>query len=127
MTAVQESPPALFYPKTSRDPARLIEAVNDLLVLLASDRGDDREALRASFEGVAAGLGAQNAVLLLVEQAEPLTLRCIHSLGNLTREQLAACEQGRSVRGVSPSVIRRVVESGQPELIQDPLGLEKDW
>lgn len=125
MTAVQERPTALLVPKASRDPARLIEAVNDLLALLVSDRGDDREALRASFEGVAAGLGAQNAVLLLVERTAPLTLRCIRSLGGLTNEQLAACEQGKTVHGVSPSVIRRVVESGRPELIQDPLGLEK--
>src|SRR6185295_2626807 len=114
MTAVEEGPPGLLVQKTSRDPARLIDAVNELLVVLASDRGDDREALRASFEAVAAGLGAQNAVLLLVERTEPLTLRCIHALGGLTREQLAACEQGQSVRGVSPSVIRRVVESGEP-------------
>ncbi|HEV7668421.1 MAG TPA: sigma 54-interacting transcriptional regulator [Thermoanaerobaculia bacterium] len=125
MTAVLERPTALLTQKTSRDPVRLIEAVSDLLVFLGGDRGDGRDALRASFKAVAEGLGAQNAVLLLVERTEPLSLRCIHSLGGLTREQLAACEQGQSVRGVSPSVIRRVVETGRPERIRDPLELEE--
>ncbi|MEP7009220.1 MAG: sigma 54-interacting transcriptional regulator [Acidobacteriota bacterium] len=127
MNALQECPPVLGTPKTTRDPSRLVDAVNELLAFLASDRGDQREALRTSFEAVAAGLGAQNAVLLLVERTAPLTLRCIHSLGGLTREQLVACEEGRSVRGVSPSVIRRVVETGRPERIHDSLQLGDGW
>ena len=60
------------------------------------------------------------ALLLLVEDRDPLRLRSIHVLGNLTPEQMKACERGESVRGVSPSVIQRVIESGRTELIEDP-------
>src|SRR6185436_709894 len=66
------------------------------------------------------GFGAQKALLLLVEGREPLRLRAVHTLGRLSPEQVAACERGESVRGVSASVIRKVIGSGQPELIEDP-------
>lgn len=93
--------------------------MSELLAVLADDR-DQTAALRASFSEVARGLGAQSALLLSIERREPLALRCIHSLGTLTPEQVRACERGVSVRGVSSSVIRRVVESGGAELIRDP-------
>ncbi len=93
--------------------------MNELLAVLSSEGGEDA-ALRASFEAAARGFGAQKALLLVIEQPEPLRSRAVHILGPLTREQIAACERGDSVRGVSPSLIQRVVASGRPELIEDP-------
>jgi len=94
--------------------------MNELLAVLLKD-GDHEAALRASFEAAARGFGAQKALLLLVEEREPLRLRAaVPVLGKLTPEQVKACERGESVRGVSPSVIQRVIETGEPELIEDP-------
>lgn len=104
---------------SGRDYAQLLEAMNELLAVLSSD-GDQETALRASFEAAARGFGARKALLLLVEDRSPLRLRNVHVLGNLTPEQIKACEKGDSVGGVSPSVIQRVIESGRTELIEDP-------
>lgn len=93
--------------------------MNELLTVL-SGHGGEEAALRASFEAAARGFGAQKALLLVIEQPEPLRLRAVHTLGKLTKEQIAACERGESVRGVSPSLIQQVVASGRPELIEDP-------
>jgi two-component system response regulator HydG len=93
--------------------------MNELLAVLSSD-GDEAAALRASFEAAARGFGAHKALLLLVEESDPLRLRGIHVVGNLTPEQVGACERGESVHGVSPSLIHQVVKSGNPELIEDP-------
>ncbi len=98
---------------------QLLTAMNELLAVLSSDGGQER-ALRASFEAAARGFGAEKALLLGIEQPEPLVLRAVHVHGQLTKQQIAACERGESVRGVSPSLIQRVVASGRPELIQDP-------
>lgn len=106
-------------PPDRRDYAELLVAVRELLSVLLRDGGEE-EGLRASFEAVARGFGAQKALLLLVEGREPLRLRAVHTLGRLSPEQVAACERGESVRGVSASVIRKVIASGQPELIEDP-------
>ncbi len=102
-----------------RNYTQLLGAMNELLAVLSMD-GDQETALRASFEAAARGFGAQKALLLLVEEREPLRLRAVHVLGKLTPEQVGACERGESVRGVSPSVIYGVIETGTPELIEDP-------
>ena len=103
----------------SRSYTELLGAMNELLAVLTRD-GDQEAALGASFEAAARGFGAQKALLLRVEEQEPLRLRAVHVLGRLATEQVAACERGESVRGVSPSVIYRVIETGEPELIGDP-------
>jgi DNA-binding NtrC family response regulator len=102
-----------------RDYTQLLGAMNELLAVLSMD-GDQEAALRASFEAAARGFGARKALLLLIEGREPLRLRAIHVLGKLTPEQIRACERGESVRGVSPSVIHQVIETGRPELIEEP-------
>jgi DNA-binding NtrC family response regulator len=102
-----------------RDYAQLLGAMNELLAVLSSDGGEEA-ALQASFEAAARGFGAHKALLLVIERPEPLRLRAVHVLGSLTKEQVAACERGESVRGVSPSVIQGVVASGRPELVEDP-------
>ncbi len=102
-----------------RDFLQLLRAMQELLSNLAGDGGEEK-ALQASFEAVAQGLGAQKALLLLVEEAEPLRLRSVVALGGLTADQVKACERGESVKGVSPSLIRQVVTSGRAELVEDP-------
>ncbi|HSG38570.1 MAG TPA: sigma-54-dependent Fis family transcriptional regulator [Thermoanaerobaculia bacterium] len=102
-----------------RDYAQLLGAMNELLAVLSSDGGEEA-ALRASFEAAARGFGARKALLLLVEEPGSFRLRGIHVLGNLTPEQVQACERGESVRGVSPSVIQQVIANRNPELIEDP-------
>src|SRR5262245_17242913 len=93
-----------------RDYVHLLEAINQLLAVLVRAGGEE-EAVRASFAAAARGFAAQKALLLLVEEREPLRLRSIQALGELTSEQIRACERGESVPGVSPSVIRRVIAS----------------
>ncbi len=93
--------------------------MNEILAVLSSD-GDPEAALCASFTAASQGFGAQKALLLRVEEQAPLRLRAIHTHGKLAPEQVRACERGESVRGVSPSVIYRVIETGVPELIEDP-------
>jgi DNA-binding NtrC family response regulator len=106
-------------PQPGRDYSQLLGAMNELLAVLSGDGGEEA-ALRASFEAAARGFGAQKALLLVIERPEPLRLRAVHTLGQLTAEQIAACERGDSVRGVSPSLIQRVVAGGRPELVEDP-------
>jgi DNA-binding NtrC family response regulator len=106
-------------PPAGRDYAQLLISMNELLAVLSTD-GDEESALRASFEAAARGFGARKALVLLVEEREPVRLRAIHAVGKLSAEQVEACERGESVRGVSPSLIQRVIASGRPELIEDP-------
>jgi hypothetical protein len=88
-------------------------------VLEELDQGGSGEhALRRSFEGVADGFGVEKAVLLLVEKHEPLRLRAIGSRG-LSAREIAACERGWSVPGVSSSRIREAVLGGVPVMVQD--------
>ena len=106
-------------PPSGRDYAQLLGAMNELLAVLWNEGGEEA-ALRASFEAAARGFGAQKALVLLVEEGAPVGLRAIHVVGQLSPQQVAACERGESVRGVSPSVIQGVIASGLPALIEDP-------
>lgn len=102
-----------------RDYPRLFNAMNEVLRVLSTG-GDEEDALRRSFEEAAAGFGAEKALLLLVEEQEPLRLRNIWVRG-LADEQVAACERGESVKGVSSSVIRTVIATGTAKIIENPL------
>ena len=55
---------------------------------------------------------------LVVEDTEPWQLRAETSIG-LTPEEVAACESGRSVPGVSASCIREALNRGRAVLVQD--------
>jgi DNA-binding NtrC family response regulator len=102
----------------SRDYARLFTAMNEVLGALAEGGGEEK-ALRRSFGDAARGFGADKALLLLVEERDPLRLR--HVLGEgLSPIQVQACERGESVPGVSASVIRAVVESRTTRVIPRP-------
>jgi transcriptional regulator with GAF, ATPase, and Fis domain len=102
-----------------RDYPRLFRAMNEVLGALSTSDGEG-EALRLSFDAAADGFGAQKALLLLIEDRDPLRLQCVHVRGRLSAEQIGACERGESVKGVSPSVIRTVVAARRPELVRDP-------
>jgi hypothetical protein len=87
--------------------------------LQALDEGaSPEEALRRSFEGMADGFGVEKAVLLAVLSQTPLRLRAVASRG-LTAREVAACERGWSVPGVSSTRIREAVVSGVPVMVQD--------
>ena len=96
----------------------LFLALDDVLEALADGRpGED--ALQRSFEDSADGFGAEKALLLMVDGGQPGRLRALASRG-LSPEEIAACESGRSVPGVSSSRIREAVERRAPVMVQDP-------
>jgi transcriptional regulator with GAF, ATPase, and Fis domain len=103
----------------ARSYAQLLVAMNELLGVLSNDGGEEL-ALAKAFEASFLGFGAQKALLLLVEEMEPLRLRALHVKGGLSADQVRACERGESVRGVSSSVLRDVLARGRPVLIEDP-------
>jgi hypothetical protein len=87
-------------PPAGRDYGQLLDAMNVMLTELSSD-GGEQEALSASFAASARGFGAEKALLLSVEQTDPLRLRAICTTGKLSPGQVRACERGESVPGVS--------------------------
>jgi len=101
----------------------LLSALSAAMGVLASE-GNDTTALMQSFEHAARGFGAQEALLLRV-RADPLTLESIHHIGKLSSDQIRACIHGESVPGVSPSVIRRAITTGEPQLIENSLDSQK--
>ncbi len=109
----------------SRTPERnypaLFLALDDALEALA-DGLPGEDALQRSFEGAADGFGAQKALVLIVERDGSRLLRAVASRG-LSPEEVAACEDGRSVPGVSSSRIRDALVGRTPVLVQDPEGL----
>ena len=129
-TAPDRNYPALFL------------ALDDVLEALGDGRPDE-DALQRSFEGSADGFGAEKALLLVVIElggasgapprpparsagVNPAPLAALHyrlralASRGLSPEEVAACEEGRSVPGVSSSRIREAVESGVPVMVQDP-------
>jgi GAF domain len=96
----------------------LFLALDDVLEALADGHPDD-DALRRSFEGSVDGFGAEKALLLIVEEGGSRRLRSLASRG-LSGEEVAACESGLSVPGVSSSCIREAIEGRVPVLVQDP-------
>ena len=96
----------------------LFLALDDVLEARGDGRPDE-DALRHSFERSADGFGAEKAILLIVEPAERGRLRALASRG-LAWEEVAACESGLSVPGVSSSCIREALERRTPVMIQDP-------
>jgi two-component system response regulator HydG len=95
----------------------LLQALTSALQVLGSAR-DENAALVESFDHAARAFGAEKALLLRVRSLAPLELESIRSFG-LDFEQVQACVSGRSIEGVSPSRIRRAVESGQPQLVEN--------
>jgi hypothetical protein len=105
-------------PPPERDYPALFLALDEVLEALADGRPDE-DALKRSFEASADGFGAEKAILLIVEGGEPNQLRAVASRG-LSPEEVAACEKGVSVVGVSSSCIRQALEGHVPIMVQDP-------
>lgn len=96
----------------------LFLALDEALEALAGGASAE-EALRRSFDGIADGFGAERAVILTVEDEGRRALRAVASRG-LSPDEAAACEDGRSVPGVSSSCIREALVGRRPVLVQDP-------
>jgi two-component system response regulator AtoC len=103
----------------ARDYPRLFRAMNEALRALSGHEREE-DALRRSFEDAARGFGAEKALFLVVEQQQPIRLRGIAVQG-LAAKQIEACERGESIRGVSSSVIRTVIESSRALVVEHPL------
>ena len=110
MTAKSTSPdrnyPALFL------------ALDDVLEAV-SEGHTGEDVLGRSFDGSVDGFGAEKALLLLVVGGGSPRLRAVASRG-LSPDEVAACEMGQSVPGVSSSRIREALERGEPVMVQDP-------
>src|SRR6185295_17924112 len=95
----------------------LLQAVTRALEILGSAR-DQTAALTESFEHAARAFGAEKALLLRVRHGEGAELESIRAHG-LLFEQVVACVKGRSVDGVSPSRIRRAIETQEVQLVEN--------
>jgi hypothetical protein len=105
LEAVERNYPALFI-------------ALDHLLNAAQDGVLKEEGLRRSFEGAAEGFGADKALLMMVERREPLRMRMVAARG-LSAPEIAACEEGLSVAGVSASRIWEAVARGATVLVQN--------
>jgi transcriptional regulator with GAF, ATPase, and Fis domain len=106
-----------------RDETALLHALNKAFVLLRT--GAQESALRESFAMAMRGLGAEKGVLIQVRQQHPLDVEILYASG-LNAENESAFRDLRSSPGVSPSLIRRVLETGEARLIENSnvLGLD---
>jgi DNA-binding NtrC family response regulator len=93
--------------------------MNEVLRVLSTG-GDEKEALRRSFEHASEGFGAEKALFLLIVRPEPLELRSLCVRG-LDRAEIEACERGLSVAGVSSSLIRSVVAGRRLKVLRNSL------
>ena len=103
--AAERNYPALFL------------ALDEILDALEDGRPDEG-ALQRSFEDSAEGLGAHKALFLIVEEHHPPRLRALASRG-LSAQEVAACENGLSVPGISASRIREAIDGGATVMVQD--------
>ena len=106
-----------------RDETALLHALNKAFVLLRT--GAQESALRESAAMAMTGLGAERGVLVQVRQQHPLDVEILYALG-LNAENEAAFHDLRSSPGLSPSIIRAVIETGEGRLIENSnvLGLD---
>jgi two-component system response regulator HydG len=80
--------------------------------------GDHQAALTENFGHAMAGLGAQKGVLFQIKQVNPIDIEILCA-GGLNPEEERACRSLNSCPGISPTLIRRTIEQGQPTLIAD--------
>lgn len=95
----------------------LLRAVTRALEVLGA-RGDESSALGESFAAAVQAFGAEKALLLRVKQKDPLEMESARAVG-LSETQIEAAVRGRSVEGVSASLIRQAVEEGAPQLVEN--------
>jgi transcriptional regulator with GAF, ATPase, and Fis domain len=95
----------------------LLQAVTRALSILGAAR-DQTAALTESFEHAVRAFGAEKALLLRVRHGDTPELESMRAVG-LEFEQVMACVKGRSVEGVSPSRIRRAIETLEVQLVEN--------
>jgi DNA-binding NtrC family response regulator len=106
--------------------SRAVKPEQLLLALTVSlkelEKGDIMRALGESMHHAQKGLDAKKALLLYVREHEPeVKLDVLYSAG-LDEEQIHACRELRSLEGVSPSLIRKVIETREVQFIADSEG-----
>jgi DNA-binding NtrC family response regulator len=99
----------------SRDATLLLRALTEALGVLTLE-GSPEVALQRSFGHAQKGLRARKGLLLVVRGLDPPEFEILYSSG-LDREEQEACRKMQSLRGVSPSVIRTVIEECRPVFI----------
>jgi transcriptional regulator with GAF, ATPase, and Fis domain len=93
----------------------------DVITKIATALGEEAEpldAMKATFDDVAAVFGAERAVLLNPRAASPLNIVCNRGL---KPEHLGAISRGVSTPGVSASTIQHVLQSKAPYIVEHPL------
>ena len=100
-----------------RDETALLHALTRALRVLVRSGAEDR-ALRESFVDAMTGLGAEKGVLIRVHRQHPLEVEILYADG-LTPENEAAFRDLRSSPGMSPTLVRRAIEDGEPRLIEN--------
>jgi GAF domain len=101
----------------NRNYPALFLALDDVLGALFEGRPQE-EALEASFTWATEGFGAEKAVLLSGERPDAAGRRALTHKG-LADYEVAACESGASVPGVSASCIHEAARTGRIVLLQD--------
>ncbi len=101
----------------SRDEKALLTALTTALSTLVR-AGDTGAALRQSFIHAIGGLDAEKGVVVQLVEADPPQLEILCGRG-LTPENEAACQELRSSPGISPSVVRQALETGEPRLVEN--------
>jgi transcriptional regulator with GAF, ATPase, and Fis domain len=109
--------PFLSLKRRPRDEAALLHALTRALAVLVRS-GPHERALRESFVDAMTGLGAEKGLLIQVRQAQPLEIAILHA-GGVTVETEQACLALRSSPGISPTLIRSVIEDGQARLLEN--------
>jgi len=100
-----------------RDETALLHALNRAFTVLLRS-GAQESALRESFALAMTGLGAEKGVLIQVRHQHPPDVEILYSAG-LNAENEAAFRDLRSSPGVSPTVIRAAIETGEAKLIEN--------
>ena len=107
----------LPFAKGARDETKLLHALTRACTVLATS-GEREAALTESFAHAVAGLRAEKGVLFQLRQTSPIDLEILCACG-LSPDDEVACRSLNSCPGISPSLIRRTVEQGQPVLIEN--------
>lgn len=95
----------------------LLLALSHALRVLGAAR-DETTALSESFEHAARAFAAEKALLLRVKPGEPPEFEAVRAQG-LEFEQVRACLTGRSTEGVSPTQIRKAIETRAAQLVEN--------
>src|SRR5512134_199927 len=113
-----------FGTERGRDEGALLHALTRALAVLIRN-GAQESALRESFVDAMTGLGAEKGLLIQVRRVDPLDIAILHA-GGLSAETREACLALQPSPGISPTLIRTVIEDGEPRLVENSavLGLD---